>query len=1021
MRAIKRNEGKGAARRIVKIIRQIISFLLILSLTVQSETVTALAWSDARQDVETGAEDMGDGIAEDRIWPEESTANLEVLCEVEGKRGEFSKEYQMSDNSRVVMVYPQQIHYETEEGTLAEIDNSLIRTEAGYENGSNSYELVVTDNADSQGEVIYREDGYEIAWQMIGLEKQTKRKSGRRNMREQQLEAVLVDELPAEEIQRENGLYQTKQSKVVFDGYENGVHVEYAPAGDGVKENIILNTRECGNEYTFCVHLSGLEARLSSNNEIEFYDKETDEVKYYFPAPFLIDQQGEVSYGARYELLDIDGMESGTVDGEDIQAVRSPDAAFVSETDTTDGEDFAGADVSDMEGTFYIRIVLDEQWLDQAVYPVTLDPVLKQTRAKNLLDYGCIASDGTRYDTLYVGRSKNTLYRSFIRFDLPVLEKQCVVSEAMLYLDGTVDVNNTHYLLANTVTQEWYNKAKNKPGKLLGWSDQPAMGDLLDYGVNAGSFNITKAVREWQSGEQSNFGIAVSAYNETADRRDTIRLKSSPTLPYLKIVYRTATGLEDYWGTHSVGAGSAGTGYINDYTGALTVVNTDVATAGKRLPMTIRHVYNSNTVSQNGGWRLNYEETIKIPLDTVDVVSYPYVYTDGDGTQHYFKKCDVTILQSGASREVLASSDIPPAQDEDGLQLYIVPVNNQELKEKYPLKLTDKSGSVVKYFDRAGRLAMITDANQYENVKNGNTKERNSIIIEYENYGNAFGLTAFDQAIASAQKFRDTCYASGAKVDSAAYVEAQDAAVQALDSLKQDPYAVSDYLTAKKIRTAASELAALTDRSGTPSISTAKTKADAVLKALKSAKTQAQTLPGMYAGRIRSVTDAVGNKAMFTYNAKGMLEAVTDPAREDGKANRYAYDSAGNLTRITFADGRKAIYTYDGNHLMTSQQDHDGYRAEYTYRAADGRIVKVSEAVGNTPGQTYGITYHADNTTAFRFSGVDDIYGNEDDLENIHVFDELGRTTCVYSKSVKEHKILGATACTYVEIGRAHV
>ncbi|MDE6701134.1 MAG: hypothetical protein K2K10_09020, partial [Acetatifactor sp.] len=103
------------------------------------------------------------------IQTEESDVQPEVLNEIEERRDTFSKEYLLSDNSRVLVVYPQPIHYETEEGNLAEIDNSLTKTEEGYTNGNNSYEVVITDNTDSQGEVIYREEGYEIAWQMMEL------------------------------------------------------------------------------------------------------------------------------------------------------------------------------------------------------------------------------------------------------------------------------------------------------------------------------------------------------------------------------------------------------------------------------------------------------------------------------------------------------------------------------------------------------------------------------------------------------------------------------------------------------------------------------------------------------------------------------------------------------------------------------------------------------------------------------------------------------------------------------------
>ncbi|MDE6016241.1 MAG: DNRLRE domain-containing protein [Acetatifactor sp.] len=1153
---------------------------------IQNNVLTAEARTDSEATTTTIPE-------ESMIQTEESDVQPEVLNEIEERRDTFSKEYLLSDNSRVLVVYPQPIHYETEEGNLAEIDNSLTETEEGYTNGNNSYEVVITDNTDSQGEVIYREEGYEIAWQMMELaeeaeqeikdaqnaqkeaekakkeaekeqkkaekqaekeqkkaekeQKKAEKQAKKLALRAPKLDAVVTDTLPEQEISQENTeFYQPRQSAVTFDGYSSGVKVEYQPTGDGIKENIILDTRESGNEYIFCVQLSGLKAELNSNNEIVFYDEETDEIKYYFPAPFMIDSEGTVSYGARYELIDAapetetaaetepttetepeaeseqeskpeneaetesgpesepetqtqSASEATTETGaepetEAVPATEEttetkPEPATESETEQTveakalgmtapsneSADDNQGTTTpetqpesepvsepeeesspksestpetesasesepesetapqgtampetqpqeniaseietdSALQSTFYLKITLDKAWLDQASYPVTVDPVLKQARAKNLSDYGCVASNSTTYDTLYAGKNSTAIYRSYIRFDLPDMEPQSIISEAKLQLGGTKEENNTHYLKATIITQDWYNKTARSSARKLSWSTQPALGSFLDYTVNAGYFNITKAIRAWQSGEQPNYGIAITAYDETTSKRDALSLKNSATVPYLTITYRTATGLESYWNTHTTAAGTAGYGYINDYTGALTVVNTDLATAGLRLPMTIRHIYNSNAVDENAGWRLNYAQTIKIPLDTVNVNTYPYVYTDEDGTAHYFKKTDVTYLLNAVSKEVLSTAALPPARDEDGLGLYIVPVTDTALKDKYPLKLIDKSASLVRYFDTFGRLALITDSNQYENTKNKATKEQNAITITYQAYGNTLPLTAYDEAINAAQSFRDTCYASATTVGDSAYTQTQDTAINAINTLKKDPYATADYKTAKYIQTAATEMGNLTDTTKAPTKATAKTAADAILNALKKAKPQAQTLTAASNQRIQTITDAVGNTARFTYDASGRITAITDPTSAGSGSNRYTYDSQGNLTQITYADGKTAAYTYDALHRLTSQRDHDGYRIEYTYRNADNRVIKVQEYHNTTPGQTYTIAYHTDNTTAFRYSGVDDIYGTGDDIENIHVFDAQGRTTCIYSKAVNENKILGATACTY--------
>lgn len=918
------------------------------------------------------------------------------------------------------MVYSQPIHYETEEGNLAEIDNSLTRIEEGYTNKSNSYEVVITDNTDSQGEVIYREEGYEIAWQMlepvedheaqtVSLEKVQDEAQGASleevpekaqsvspeevlekvpdvslpgepevALHAPELDAVVSDTAPSSPraaSQEDSGFYQPRQSTITFDGYQNGVKVEYQPTGDGIKENIILDTRESGNEYLFCVQLSGLKAELNSNHEIVFYDEETDEIKYYFPAPFMIDSKGEISYKARYELIDTAATPEGAAETEtgsdpettaepepeteaepDSETTAEPDpetttgsdpeteteaepeaapepdpeaeteaeapteaateaateTATEAETEPTDTpqgttmpetqspEDSAAPSETEAspedaaDSVLYLRIILDGQWLDQASYPVTVDPVLKQARAKNLTDYGCVASNGTIYDTLYAGKNNTATYRSYIRFDLPDIEPQSIISEAALQLGGTKEEGNTHYLTAALITQDWYHKTPRSNASKLSWNTQPTLGTALDYTVNAGYFNITKAIRAWQSGETPNYGLAITAYDETTSKRDALSLKNSSTVPYLKITYRTATGLESYWGTHTTAAGTAGYGYLNDYTGALTVVNTDLATAGLRLPMTIRHIYNSNATDENAGWRLNYAQTIKIPLDTVNVNTYPYVYTDEDGTTHYFKKADTTYLLNGISKEVLATAALPPARDEDGLGLYIVPVTDTALKDRYPLKLIDKSASLVRYFDAFGNLALITDSNQFENTKNKATKEQNAITITYEATGKTISLTAYDEAVNAAQTFRDTCYASATTVGDVSYTKTQDNTINAINLLRKDPCATADYKTAKQIQTAATEMGNLTDTTKAPTKAAAKTAADAILSALKKAKTQAQTFTTAYGTsfkRIQTITDAVGNTARFTYDANGRIQTITDPTSEGNKTNRYTYDA----------------------------------------------------------------------------------------------------------------------------------
>lgn len=149
-----------------KIMNQVLCFAVIFSMLSQNGILTVLAEPDGQMKTEAVTESTDDsgGVTGTNteitdVISEESSTSPDIISEIEENRGEFSKEYLLSDNSRAVVVYPQQIHYETDDGSMVEIDNSLINTEEGYENGNNSYEVVITDNEESQGEVVRGRNG----------------------------------------------------------------------------------------------------------------------------------------------------------------------------------------------------------------------------------------------------------------------------------------------------------------------------------------------------------------------------------------------------------------------------------------------------------------------------------------------------------------------------------------------------------------------------------------------------------------------------------------------------------------------------------------------------------------------------------------------------------------------------------------------------------------------------------------------------------------------------------------------
>ena len=83
----------------------------------------------------------------------------------------------------------------------------------------------------------------------------------------------------------------------------------------------------------------------------------------------------------------------------------------------------------------------------------------------------------------------------------------------------------------------------------------------------------------------------------------------------------------------------------------MTFVTSDASTASGYAPASVQHVYNgymagdkySKTTPYVGrGWRLNIQQTLlpssEYGLTGTSKDNYPYVYTDEDGTEHYFYK-----------------------------------------------------------------------------------------------------------------------------------------------------------------------------------------------------------------------------------------------------------------------------------------------------------------------------------------------------------------------------------------------
>ena len=138
--------------------------------------------------------------------------------------------------------------------------------------------------------------------------------------------------------------------------------------------------------------------------------------------------------------------------------------------------------------------------------------------------------------------------------------------------------------------------------------------------------------------------------------------------------YRDTRGLEDYYTYQVQEIGNAGTAYIGDHNGQLTLAKNLISYESTAMPYSLDLVYNTSYDSNHfrplgdvhtknydmclgRGWKLSAQETVtELSLVNLGTTENYLVYNDSDGTEHYFKQ-----KEAGSS----------VYEDEDGLNLTI--------------------------------------------------------------------------------------------------------------------------------------------------------------------------------------------------------------------------------------------------------------------------------------------------------------------------------------------------------------
>lgn len=646
--------------------------------------------------------DMGtsDYSSDDHSFDRQSEA-----FEVVELRDESVKHFRLEDGSYVAAQYDAPVHYLDENGEWQNIDNSL--SDNGSEYSTTNARIKFAKKITGNENLFTLHDGnYKITMSLDNAIKKTQGK------------IINAEDDPKEESKLQKMMMlENLTSEIIYENILTDVDLQYVINSGNIKENLIVKKQQDQYIYTFTIKLNNLDAKLNENGSVSIYDPNTDEVIYYIPAPIVYDANSEYA-----------------------------DSSCSMYTLESTGNK-----------TYALTVNVDSAWMNASdrAFPVTIDPPIYipsgSTVTDTYINSYSVNSDPYDFEYMYAGNTTQLYWKTST---LPTLPNDAYITNADFSLrilavpEGTYD----SYMGAFQVTTNWDNT--------LTWNDYIASSPKGDYDLDGYTdfsvvsvsnnvtestwltWNITSIVKNWYAG-QPNYGVTISDINRgtegysarniqfaSNDYSITVRLR-----PKLVISYKDMKGIEDYWTTTSQNAGIAGAGHVNNATGDLSFTIGTLSTTDSLMPYTptltynaaiadYTNIYSNSEVPYLGStagfgfkWSMNESIVERTYMGENDTEVTYYVWSDADGTEHYFAPC-------------LDEDGNTVYKDEDGLQMTLA-VNTSSYTitdSSKTVRTFTRTTSDSSYLKAGGVLSKITDVSGNYISFNPNTWGRNPTI-----------------------------------------------------------------------------------------------------------------------------------------------------------------------------------------------------------------------------------------------------------------------------------------------------
>ena len=608
------------------------------------------------------------GFPESVISGTTENEDAHILSEDTTLRDEYTKHFVLSDGSMLAASYSVPVHY-YEDDEWKGIDNTLVSENA--KTGSDIRGFVNTESgvkykfAQSSAEAALLEmtaDGYSVSWELVA---------------DKNTVAASVTNPEEQNSNSDDDILSGNKniSSVKYTNILNDTDIEYILRGNDVKENITVKSAKDNYTYSFRIRVNGAALVLKEDGSIDVV-KGGETVKT-IPAAFMTDAAG----------------------------------AYSADVETTL--------VAESDGVYMLTVTADKTWVNNAQFPVTIDPQLNDTdTVKYTVTKTQLTQNGGENlgdGVVWAGHSAATDKKARFHVSVPInymvgFDDYIISAKINLTRNAASDGKGNVVIGAYAATT-YFNK-NNAHYDSVGMSNVSSDKVLInnsDTENTAYGVDITSIVRMWMRNESENKGLVIDADNVgSADAYAAFDAAAGDAVPACVIRYRSAHGLANGFSFHSINLGNGGTAYINDATGNLVVVRDDIICLLKGKATNISGVYNSimpayfsgtddfygTQMKSGNGWKLNIQEKIT-GLEAAGNKTYTrgeklYSYVDATGAKRYF----AFVSRDSNTHEVTM-------KDTDGLGLMLE--YSSLFEDDIFYKITDKYGN-TKYFDSYGYI-----------------------------------------------------------------------------------------------------------------------------------------------------------------------------------------------------------------------------------------------------------------------------------------------------------------------------